>query len=141
MAIGVIAGGVAQALWQLPAVLKTGMRFGFISPRVAFRDPGMKKVFALIGPTIIGMAAYQINDLVSTAFASRAGVGIASSLQYSIRLQELILASSRFRRAPSPPRIGGRRVKAAATGPRIRPVSAKPFRPFSSPRYPSRFSP
>ena len=91
MAIGVIAGGVAQALWQLPAVLRTGLRFGFISPRVAFRDPGMKKVFALIGPTIIGMAAYQINDLVSTAFASRAGVGIASSLQYSIRLQELIL--------------------------------------------------
>lgn len=91
MAVGVIIGGVAQALWQLPAVLKTGIRFGFISPRAAFRDPGMRKVFTLIGPTIIGMAAYQINDLVSTAFASRAGVGVASSLQYSIRLQELIL--------------------------------------------------
>ncbi len=91
MAIGVVTGGMAQALWQLPAVLKTGIRFGFISPRAAFRDPGMRKVFALIGPTIIGMAAYQLNDLVSTAFASRAGTGIASSLQYSIRLQELIL--------------------------------------------------
>ncbi|HWR12835.1 MAG TPA: murein biosynthesis integral membrane protein MurJ [Rectinemataceae bacterium] len=91
MAIGVVAGGMAQALWQLPAVLKTGIRFGFISPRAAFKDPGMRKVFRLIGPTIIGMAAYQLNDLVSTAFASRAGTGIASSLQYSIRLQELIL--------------------------------------------------
>lgn len=91
MAIGVIAGGMAQALWQLPAVLKTGARLGFISPRVAFRNPGMRKVFALIAPTIIGMAAYQINDLVSTAFASRVGVGVASSLQYSLRLQELIL--------------------------------------------------
>jgi len=28
---------------------------------------------------------------VSTAYASRAGVGVASSLQYSLRLQELIL--------------------------------------------------
>ncbi|PKL06970.1 MAG: murein biosynthesis integral membrane protein MurJ [Spirochaetae bacterium HGW-Spirochaetae-9] len=91
MAVGVVLGGMAQALWQLPAVMRTGSKFGFISPALAFRDPGMLKVFALIGPTILGMAAYQINDLVSTAFASRAGTGIASSLTYSIRLQELIL--------------------------------------------------
>ncbi len=91
MAIGVLIGGFAQALCQLPSVLRTGVRFGLISPRRAFRNPGMKKVFALIAPTIIGMAAYQINDLVSTAFASRAGTGVASSLQYSLRLQELIL--------------------------------------------------
>jgi putative peptidoglycan lipid II flippase len=45
----------------------------------------------LIGPTIIGMAAYQLNDLVSTALAGNAGPGIVSSLQYSLRLQELIL--------------------------------------------------
>ncbi|MCE1158851.1 MAG: murein biosynthesis integral membrane protein MurJ [Spirochaetia bacterium] len=91
MAIGVVAGGFAQAACQLPALLRAGMRFGFISPRRAFANPGMKKVFVLIAPTILGMAAYQINDLVSTAFASRAGVGVASSLQFSIRLQELIL--------------------------------------------------
>ncbi len=91
MALGVVAGGLGQALCQLPAVLKAGIRFGFISPRKAFANPGMKRVFVLIAPTILGMAAYQINDLVSTAFASRAGVGVASSLQFSIRLQELIL--------------------------------------------------
>jgi putative peptidoglycan lipid II flippase len=91
MAAGVVAGGLAQALCQLPAVLRTGRRFGFISPRRAFANPGMKKVFNLIAPTILGMAAYQVNDLVSTAFASRAGEGVASSLQYSLRLQELIL--------------------------------------------------
>lgn len=91
MAVGVVAGGLAQALWQLPAVLKTGARFGFVTPAKAFRDPGMRKVFTLIAPTILGMASYQINDLVSTAFASRAGLGTASSLQYSLRLQELIL--------------------------------------------------
>ena len=42
-------------------------------------------------PTLIGTAVYQINDLVSTALATYAGVGVAASLQYSIRLQELIL--------------------------------------------------
>ncbi len=91
MAVGVVAGGLAQALCQLPAVLRSGRRFGYISPRRAFSNAGMKKVFSLIAPTILGMAAYQVNDLVSTAFASRAGQGVASSLQYSLRLQELIL--------------------------------------------------
>ena len=37
------------------------------------------------------MAAYQLNDVVSTALAGKAGTGIVSSLQYSLRLQELIL--------------------------------------------------
>ena len=48
-------------------------------------------MLALIGPTIIGMAGYQINDIVSSALATRAGEGVVSSLQYSLRLQELIL--------------------------------------------------
>jgi putative peptidoglycan lipid II flippase len=91
MAVGVVIGGLAQALVQLPAVLRLGIRFGFMNPARAFLNPGMRKVFALIAPTILGMAAYQVNDLVSTAFASRAGTGVASSLQYSLRLQELIL--------------------------------------------------
>jgi putative peptidoglycan lipid II flippase len=37
------------------------------------------------------MAAYQLNDLVCTALAGNAGEGVVSSLQYSLRLQELIL--------------------------------------------------
>ena len=45
----------------------------------------------LIVPTLFGMAAYQLNDLVSMAVAGNAGSGIQSSLQYSLRLQELIL--------------------------------------------------
>ena len=54
MAFGVVAGGFAQAACQLPALLKAGLRFGFISPRRAFANPGMKKVFVLIAPTILG---------------------------------------------------------------------------------------
>lgn len=37
------------------------------------------------------MAAYQLNDVVSTALAGKLGTGTVSSLQYSLRLQELIL--------------------------------------------------
>ena len=37
------------------------------------------------------MAAYQLNDLVCTGLANRAEEGVAAALQYSLRLQELIL--------------------------------------------------
>lgn len=91
MSIGVITGGCVQALFQLPFVVKTGWKVGLTSLKKTFSNPGTKRVIALIGPTIIGMAAYQINDLISTALASRAEVGVVSSLQFSLRLQELIL--------------------------------------------------
>lgn len=91
MSIGVISGGCVQALFQLPFVLKTGWSCHFTFLTKALKNPGTRKVIRLIGPTIIGMAAYQLNDVVSTALAGKAGTGIVSSLQYSLRLQELIL--------------------------------------------------
>jgi putative peptidoglycan lipid II flippase len=93
MAAGVIIGGFMAAAIQLPFILrhKSKMRFFFTGLKRAANNPGTRKVLRLIGPTIIGMAAYQLNDLVSTALAGNAGEGIVSSLQYSLRLQELIL--------------------------------------------------
>ena len=91
MSIGVIAGGTVQALFQWPFIKQTGWKIRLTSLKKTFSNPGTRKVIALIVPTIIGMAAYQLNDLVSTSMATRAGEGIASSLQFSLRLQELIL--------------------------------------------------
>jgi len=91
MAIGVIIGGFLQAMFQLPYVLRQKFSFSFCSIIKAFKNDYTKKTLRLIGPTIIGMAAYQINDLVSTSLATAYGTGIASSLQYSLRLQELLL--------------------------------------------------
>lgn len=91
MSIGVVLGGIVQAAFQFPFVLKTGWKIKFTSLTKTVRNPGTKKVIALIIPTIIGMASYQINDMVSTALAGSIGEGVVSSLQYSLRLQELIL--------------------------------------------------
>lgn len=91
MAIGVVAGGAVQAAFQLPFVLKNGWRVTFTSLKASFTNPGTRTVLRLVGPTVIGMAAYQLNDLVSSMLAARAGEGVVSSLQYSLRLQELIL--------------------------------------------------
>ncbi|MBR6340429.1 MAG: murein biosynthesis integral membrane protein MurJ [Treponema sp.] len=91
MSIGVVSGGCIQALFQWPFIRKTGWKIRLTSLRKTFSNPGTQKVIALVIPTIIGMAAYQLNDAVSTAMAIRAGEGISSSLGFSIRLQELIL--------------------------------------------------
>jgi putative peptidoglycan lipid II flippase len=91
MAAGIFIGGFLEAAIQFPFVIKKGFTFNWMPLIKALRNPGTKKVLLLIAPTILGMAAYQLNDLVSTALASNAGVGVVSSLQYSLRLQELIL--------------------------------------------------
>ncbi len=91
MATGVVFGGALQCLFQLPFVLKKGIRLGFSGLRAAFRNPGTRTVLRLIAPTIVGMAAYQLNEIVSVALAGHAGPGVASSLQFSLRLQELVL--------------------------------------------------
>jgi len=93
MATGILIGGFMEAAIQFPFILRhqSKMRFFFTGLKKAINNPGTRKVLRLIGPTIIGMAAYQLNDLVSTALAGNAGEGIVSSLQYSLRLQELIL--------------------------------------------------
>jgi putative peptidoglycan lipid II flippase len=91
MALGILIGGFLEAAIQFPFVFKQGQRFFFTGLKRAVTNPGTRKVLRLIGPTIIGMAAYQLNDLVSTALAGNAGEGVVSSLQYSLRLQELIL--------------------------------------------------
>jgi len=91
MAIGILIGGFLEVAIQLPFVLKRGQSFFITGLKRAITNPGTRKVLRLISPTIIGMAAYQLNDLVSTVLAGRAGEGVVSSLQYSLRLQELIL--------------------------------------------------
>ncbi|MDR2510477.1 MAG: murein biosynthesis integral membrane protein MurJ [Spirochaetaceae bacterium] len=91
MAAGVFAGGFLEAAIQLPFVLKRGFRFKWTALSRALRNEGTKKVLRLVLPTIVGMAAYQLNDIVSTALAGNAGAGVVSSLQYSLRLQELFL--------------------------------------------------
>ena len=93
MAVGILTGGFLEAAIQFPFILghSSGIRFFFTGLKRAIDNPGTRKVLRLIAPTIIGMAAYQLNDLVSTALAGNAGEGIVSSLQYSLRLQELIL--------------------------------------------------
>ncbi|UXI59133.1 murein biosynthesis integral membrane protein MurJ, partial [Treponema pallidum] len=90
-AIGVLIGGCAQALFQLIFVYMHGFRFTLQSPLKAMHDEGVRRIIALLLPTTVGIATYLLNDLVCTALATSVEIGVAASVQYSLRIQELLL--------------------------------------------------
>ncbi len=67
MAYGTLVGGFLQFAVQWPSLRRLGYRY---SPLLDFTDPGLRRIAALMGPAIIGVAAVQINVFVNTNFAS-----------------------------------------------------------------------
>ena len=65
MAIGVIVGGIAQFLIQVPSMYRVGFRY---RPLLSLRDPRVLQVVHLIGPAVLGVAAVQVNLLTNTFF-------------------------------------------------------------------------
>ena len=88
LAAGVVLGGVAQLLTQLPALRRLRVP---LAPCWEPRHPAVARVGALMLPTVFGSAIYQINVLVSTMFASLLPAGSVSYLWYAERLFEFPL--------------------------------------------------
>ncbi len=85
MAIGVLVGGFLQFAIQCPAAFKLGYSFRWVTD---WKDPGLAAVLQLLGPAVIGASAVQINVLINTRFASEAGPGAISWLEYAFRLMQ-----------------------------------------------------
>ncbi len=88
LAVGVLAGGVIQFLFQLPFLWKKGIRFHF---NINFKHPAIKRIGSLMIPGLIGTAVYQINVFVDTIFASFLPSGSISYLFFADRLMEFPL--------------------------------------------------
>ncbi|TAL10126.1 MAG: murein biosynthesis integral membrane protein MurJ [Nitrospirae bacterium] len=67
VAAGVVLGGLAQFLIQMPAMKKAGLLFGW---RFDFAHAGVRRIGWLMAPALIGLSVTQINILVSTILAS-----------------------------------------------------------------------
>ena len=85
LAVGVLLGGVAQFLFQIPFLRRKG-----ISLRLRFdlSHPGVKRVGALMAPSILGLAVTQLNVIINTLLASYLPEGSVSFLYYADRLLE-----------------------------------------------------
>lgn len=81
-AVGTLAGGAAQFLIQVPALLREGWRF---RPEWSPGDPDLRAVARLMAPATVGLAAVQVNIFVNTLFASFEP-GAVSWLQYAFRI-------------------------------------------------------
>lgn len=64
---GVLLGGMAQLVVQLPALWKLGFRYSW---KLDFSNPHLRTVMKLMLPSIIAGAAVQVNVLVNGIFAS-----------------------------------------------------------------------
>ncbi|MCB9787571.1 MAG: murein biosynthesis integral membrane protein MurJ [Deltaproteobacteria bacterium] len=86
---GFLVGGVVQILFQIPYLFRwTPVRFGV---DLDMFGPGVLRVLRIMVPGVFAAGIYQINIFVSQLIASRLPGGAIAALQYSIRLQELVL--------------------------------------------------
>lgn len=85
LAWAVFIGGVLQLVLQVPALMRIGML-----PRIRLdlQDPGVRRVFKLMLPAILGVSVSQISLLINTIFASFLESGSVSWLYYADRLME-----------------------------------------------------
>ena len=84
LAYGVILGAFLHLIVQIPIAKIAGYEY---RPVFNFGFPGIKKVFKLIIPRIIGSTAYHINLVVITAIASTLTVGSIAIFNFSNNLQ------------------------------------------------------
>lgn len=88
LAWGVFIAGVAQLLFQYPALRRIGQ---WPRPRWGWRHAGVQRVLGLMMPAIFGSSVAQISLLIDTLIASFLVSGSVSWLYYSDRLMEFPL--------------------------------------------------
>ncbi|GAB4323903.1 MAG: murein biosynthesis integral membrane protein MurJ [Candidatus Sumerlaeia bacterium] len=89
LAWAVVAGGVLRTLVLVPDLARLGFRW-----RARF-VPGsgpMRRLFAMMGPALLGVFVVQLNISVDLNFATSLDKGVATFLRYSNRLIQFPLA-------------------------------------------------
>lgn len=87
MALGwaVFIGGALQLAFQVPSLRRLGLLPRF---SIARRDPGVRRIFRLMAPALLGVSVAQVSLLLNTIFASFLDTGSVSWLYYADRLME-----------------------------------------------------
>lgn len=86
LAAGVVVGSIGHLAVQLPALRRLDPAW---RPRIDLRHKGVRRVTALMGPRLFGLAAGQVNLIVSTALASGLVAGSITAFTYAFQLSQL----------------------------------------------------
>lgn len=83
LAGGVVLGSLLHLAVQLPAVWRLGWR-----PHLglSFKDAGLREVIRLLLPRTLGLAAAQINQIVTASFVSTLAVGSLAAFSLALNL-------------------------------------------------------
>ncbi|VCU71319.1 putative peptidoglycan biosynthesis protein MurJ [Pigmentiphaga humi] len=89
LAVGVMAGGVAQLAVQFAALARIGLcpRIG-LRLRQAWADPFVRRILRQMLPAIVGVSVAQISLLINTNIATWLAPGSVSWLSFADRLME-----------------------------------------------------
>lgn len=82
--MGVVLGAFFHLLIQIPAAVNCGFKF---KPIFDFKNSGIRKLFVLMIPRTLGIAANQINLIVITAIASTLPSGSIAIFNFANNLQ------------------------------------------------------
>lgn len=86
LAIGVLVAGVAQAGFQLPTLLREGFHFQWVTP---WNNEVVGQVVRKMVPGMMGVAAFQLNVLLTNTLGYCVDQKIVASFDYAVRLMEL----------------------------------------------------
>ena len=86
LAVGVAIGSLAHLLIQLPDLGRVGQRYDLT---IGLSHPGVRKVAWLMGPRMLGLAAGQLNFIVSTILASGLPEGSITAYNYAFQLSQI----------------------------------------------------
>jgi len=89
----VLLGGIAQILIQIPSLRKVGQSF---KPNNFLNDENIQRLLKLLGPSLLGVAVYQINIIVLRNLASFMPTGQVTHYYNASRLSELTLGVFAF---------------------------------------------
>jgi len=93
VALGVLAGGAAQVLLQAPSLRAVGAP---LLPRAGWRDPYVLRLLALLAPSLLTVAVYQISIVVLGIIASYLPSGQIFYYNNATRLTELAMGLFTF---------------------------------------------
>ncbi|HXH24260.1 MAG TPA: murein biosynthesis integral membrane protein MurJ [Vicinamibacterales bacterium] len=80
LALAVVAGAALHLVVQLPALRLVGMRW---QPLFDWRDAAVREVARLMGPRVVGLAAFHLNFVIATFFASTLESGAIAAVNYA----------------------------------------------------------
>lgn len=89
LAWGVVGGSVGHLIIQLPALRAVGMRW---SPSFDLASESVREVARLMGPRVLGLAAWQVNLIVVMFFASFVSDAAISVINYAFMIAMLPVA-------------------------------------------------